>query len=281
MAISNATMSAVKAWKAQIEAHDAQSLRARGDRPPEDDWWSSLAGGFRADPRRTDDPVANLLRTWVTPETTVLDVGGGAGRYALPLALRCKHVTVVEPSPSMVAQLNEGAREAGIENVSAVEAGWGEAEVEPADLVLCANVVYGVADIEPFLTKLDRSATDRVVVVVFMDAPMSMLSPLWKAVHGEERIELPALPQLLPVLWEMGIFPNVEMLPATPRSAPNMEAAIGLARHMLHVQPGTEKDERLQKAARELAVETPEGVTLRRQAARPLGVVWWRPAGTG
>jgi SAM-dependent methyltransferase len=269
--------SSIEAWKARIEDHNAQSLRARGDRPEDDDWWSTLAGGFRADPQRTDDPVANLLRDWVTPETTVLDVGGGAGRYALPLALSCKHVTVVEPSPSMVSQLLEGAREAGIENVSAVEAGWEEAEVEPAGLVVCANVVYGVADIEPFIAKLDAKAKERVVVVVFMDAPMSMLSPLWRAVHGEERIELPALPQLLPVLWEMGIFPNVEMVPATPRYSPNMDAAIGIARHMLHLQAGTEKDESLQKAVRELAVETPEGVMLRRGAARPLGVVWWRP----
>lgn len=274
-----AMTSAIEDWKRRIEEHNAQSLRARGDRPQDDDWWSSLAGGFRADPKRTDDPVADVLAGWVTPETTVLDVGGGAGRYALPLALRCKHVTVVEPSPAMIAQFREGAKEAGIENVSAVEAGWEEADIEPADLVLCANVVYGVADIEPFLSKLDRFATERVAVVVFMDAPMSMLSPLWKAVHGEERIELPALPQLLPVLWEIAIFPNVEMVAATPRYSPNMDAAIGIARHMLHVQAGSEKDDRLQKAARELAVETPEGVTLRRQGARPLGVVSWRPVG--
>ena len=281
MAVSEATESAIEAWKRRIEAHNAQSLRVRGNRPQDEDWWSSLAGGFRADPKRTDDPVADLLASWVTPETTVLDVGGGAGRYALPLALRCKHVTVVEPSPSMVMQLREAAKEAGIENVSAVEARWGEAEVEPADLVLCANVVYGVAEIEPFVRKLHQSAKERVVVVAFMDAPASMLSPLWKAVHGEERIELPALPQLLPVLWEMGFFPNLEMLAAPPRYSPNIDAAIAIARHMLHVEAGTEKDERLQKAARELAVETPEGVTLRRQAARPLGVVWWRPAGAG
>jgi SAM-dependent methyltransferase len=275
MAVSNATGTLIEDWKEQIEAHDAQSLRARGDRPQDDDWWSTLAGSFRADPRRTDDPLADLLAGWVSADTTVLDVGGGAGRYALPLALRCEHVTLLDPSPAMIAQFREGAKDAGIENVSAIEARWEDAEVEPADLVLCVNVVYGVREIEPWVRKLEAKARERVVVVAFMDAPMSMLSPLWKAVHGEERIELPALPELLPVLWEMNIFPNVEMLPPTPRSMPNMEAAIGLARHMLHVQVGSEKDERLQAAVREMAVETPEGVMLRRQA-RPLGVVWWR-----
>jgi SAM-dependent methyltransferase len=279
MVISSAVTSAAEAWKAQIEAHDQQSSRARGDQPEPADFWSTLAAGFRADPHRSDDPVVNLLSHWITPQTTVLDVGGGAGRYALPLALRCRQVTVVEPSPSMVAQLREGAREAGLQNISTVEAGWEDATVEPADLVLCANVVYGVKNIAPFLTKLDEKAREQVVLVAWMDAPPSIFSPLWKAVHGEERIELPALPELLPVLWDLGIFPNVEMLEAgRPRSAPNLDVALAMARLMLLVRPGSEEDKRLESAAREMAVETPEGITLRGHRARPQGVVWWRPS---
>ena len=281
MAVSGATMqSAAEAWKARIEAHGEQSLRARGDQPEPADFWSTLAAGFRADPRRRDDPVVNLLAEWITPETTVLDVGGDAGRYALPLALRCRRVTVVEPSPSMVAQLREGAKEAEIENSSSVEAGWEDARVGPADLVLCANVVYRVKDIAPFLRKLDEKARERVVIVAWMDAPPSIFSPLWRAVHGEDRVELPALPELLPVLWEMGIFPNVEIVDAgRPRSTPNLDVALAMARHLLFVRPGSKEDNRPEEAAREMAVETPEGVTLRGHRARPQGVVWWRPDG--
>ena len=224
--------------------------------------------------------MVNLLAEWITPETTVLDVGGDAGRYALPLALRCRRVTVVEPSPSMVAQLREGAKEAEIENISSVEAGWEDARVGPADLVLCANVVYGVKDIAPFLRKLDEKARERVVIVAWMDAPSSIFSPLWRAVHGEDRVELPALPELLPVLWEMGIFPNVEIVDAgRPRSTPNLDVALAMARHLLFVRPGSKEDNRPEEAAREMAVETPEGVTLRGHRARPQGVVWWRPDG--
>lgn len=89
---------------------------------------------------------------------------------------------------------------------------------------------------------------------------------------------MPALPELLPVLWEMDIYPNVSMMPPPPpRRAPTMEAAITFARHLLNVDEGSEKDERLIEAAARLADVTPEGVTLRR-AAPPPGVVWWRKA---
>src|SRR4030042_963090 len=167
--------SAIETWKQQIEAHNSQTLRARGDQQGYDDLWSTIAEGFRADPHRTDDPVVNLLAGWVGAGSTVLDVGGGAGAHALPLALRCRHVTVIEPSPSMVSALTDAYRSTGIENVSVVTETREEAEVEPADLVLCANVVYGVADIEPFVRQLEAHARDRIADVAWMAAPLSIM----------------------------------------------------------------------------------------------------------
>jgi SAM-dependent methyltransferase len=132
---------AAERWNDRVRRHNEQTRHARGATPEHADMWSALAGNFRADPRRTNDAVVNFLAQFAGPQKTVLDVGGGAGRYALPLALQCKHVTVVEPSPSMTDVLKEAAREAAIENVSAIAALWEEADVEPADILLCANVV--------------------------------------------------------------------------------------------------------------------------------------------
>ena len=279
---SAAQSTAAERWNDRVRRHNEQTRHARGATPEHADMWSTLTGNFRADPRRTNDAVVNFLAQFAGPQKTVLDVGGGAGRYALPLALQCKQVTVVEPSPSMTNALKEAAREAAIENVSAVAALWEEADVEPADILLCANVVYGIADIAPFVLRLNDRARELVAVVAYMDAPMSMLSPLWEAVHREERINLPAAPELLPVLWELGIFPNLQMLaPEGGRAAPSMEAAIQMARVFLYVEPGTEADERLRKAAAETAVETPQGVTLRRAQTRPQAVIWWRPGEFG
>ena len=168
----------IEAWRDRIEAHNEQTVRTRGDVVYED-MWSTLAQRFKDDPRRTDDPVVNLLSSWLAPESTVLDVGGGAGRYALPLALRSKHVTVVDPSPSMLDALRESAADAGIENVSGVQSSWEDAKVDPHDLVLCANVVYGVAEIEPFVRSLAKAARDRVaIVLVYGRAALSHVADL-------------------------------------------------------------------------------------------------------
>ena len=76
-------MSAVEHWKNTVERHHEQSLRAIGEAGSPSDFWRSTASGWRADPRRTDDEVLDRLKREVKPDQTVLDVGGGAGRFAL------------------------------------------------------------------------------------------------------------------------------------------------------------------------------------------------------
>ncbi|MET7749960.1 methyltransferase domain-containing protein [Micromonospora sp. NPDC005367] len=84
-------------------------------------------------------------------ELTVLDVGGGTGGFAVPLAQAGHHVTVVDASPDALAALTRRAAEAGAaDRVRAVQ-GDGDALaglVEPAgvDLVLCHAVLEVVDD---------------------------------------------------------------------------------------------------------------------------------------
>src|SRR5581483_12385272 len=119
-------------------------------------------------------------------------------------------------------------------NVRAVRGRWEEAVVEPADLVICAHVIYGIVEIEAFLEKLEAHARRRVALFAHMQSPPSRFSELWARVHGEARINLPAVPELLPVLWARGTYPNLEMFPPLPReTAPSPDAALGLLRLFL------------------------------------------------
>jgi len=81
----------------------------------------------------------------------VIDVGGGTGGFAVPLAEAGHRVTVVDASPDALAALTRRAVEAGVaERITAVQ-GDGDrlAELVPhgcADLILCHSLLEVVDD---------------------------------------------------------------------------------------------------------------------------------------
>ena len=240
-------MSAIDTWGEMVRVEHAQSDRMRGVRPT--DTWNQFAAQFRADPNRTDDHTVEMLRSRLIPGETLLDIGAGGGRLALPLALTCRNVTAVEPSPSMCAVLRETASEYNIENVSIVESGWLDAAVEPADVALCSHVVYVIEDIGAFVRKMDLHARRLVMAVVFQASPLSQVYGLWERVHGETRHALPSLPQFLPVLDELGIQPEVTDLDQQPpRTFACIEEAREAVARWLFVTPGTDAMTRLEYA---------------------------------
>lgn len=56
----------------------------------------------------------------LTPSSRVLDVGGGAGRFAIPLARQVAHVTLVDISEALLATAERRAREEGLTNLRIV-----------------------------------------------------------------------------------------------------------------------------------------------------------------
>lgn len=80
------------------------------------------------------------------PRLTVVDVGGGTGGFAVPLALAGHDIIVVDPSPDALAALTRRAAEAGV--AERIQAMQGDADslatlVGPgeADVVLCHSVL--------------------------------------------------------------------------------------------------------------------------------------------
>ena len=271
-------MSAIQTWNEMVRLEHEQSDRIRGQRPT--DSWATAARNFKQDPFRTDDAVVEALRSRLVPGETLLDVGAGGGRLALPLALTCGAVAAVEPSPSMCAVFRETANEFDIRNASIIESDWLSATVEPADVLLCCNVLYVISDIGAFVRKLDSHARRLVMVILMRTPPRWQVHHIWEAMHGEQRLSMPTVPQLLPVLDELGIRPEIADLPERPphEFASREEAIAGIA-PQLYVEPGTKEMQRLEEFL-DRYLQQEDGVW-RLEGAEPIRscIVSWSPVG--
>ena len=276
--------SAFDAWRDQILAHERDTSALSGGGHGHGHGHGHAHRAFRRanrplDPWRADDPVLNGLYAVLGTDADVLDVGGGAGRFALPLATRARHVTVVEPSVDSVEVLTTRAAEAGLANITVINEPWEEAEAPSADVVLCSLVLHHVPDAVPFVAKMQEHARNRVVLVEMMETPGSLEVPFYERVYGSVPTPLPGLPKVLDLLWAMDIFPDVTMVSSKPAMLEtDRDAALEQLRERLSVKEGTDADERFLAAVDELLEETPEGIMVRGVAPQRQAIVTWRPA---
>ena len=279
-------MTAAETYAARIDAGRVQRARLHGAPPPNDPWAGPIAQRFRADPHRQLDANLAVLASYIQPEDGLLDVGGGAGRVALPLALRCREVTVVDASPGMGAECTAGAAAAGITNARFVHANWLEAEGLHGDVALTSNVTYFVREIVPFSEKLASAARRRVMITVWSVANPNQNAALFRLVYGEEPVGVPGYRELLPVLWEMDILPEVHVLPGIPQvpggnmgarlpQTPEDAIQLGLQGQWLGPQDHARARRLIEERFSELFVSSPEGFRpLWRQEAREMLITW-------
>jgi SAM-dependent methyltransferase len=212
---------AAERWRRLVDGRlgEMERLQAgRGAIGPR--YWNRRARTFATGPMSSaeGDPMLPRLRKAVgaarrgrTPGT-VLDVGSGPGRFSLAIAPRAGRVVAVDPSSKMLAILRRRAREAGITNVRTVVGAWPDVDVEPADVVLCSHVLPLIADVVPFVCKLDRAARHTVLLYIGAFGADAILDPFWRRFHDTPRRPGATWLDAVAVIEELGIRPEVEVV---------------------------------------------------------------------
>jgi len=204
-------------WKARQERHESSK---HFDDPSHN--WDKRENAIRYDTSSRSEYDVRVKTTLsglpLTPSMRVLDIGAGPGTLAIPLAPLVLEVTAIEPGEGMVAILNDHIRKNGINNISCIQKRW--EDIDPArdlagtyDLVI-ASLSLTMEQIRESLAKMDAASSGYVYLFWFTDPPFweRMYLDLWPELHGETYHPGPKADCLFNVLYQMGIYPNVEML---------------------------------------------------------------------
>ena len=272
--------SAVERWNALLSAR-AQQMHAAYERlgRTSADFWDRRARGYHRSTKDTaaHDPFFLKVRDVVTPQTTVLDVGAGTGRFTLALAPRVKHITAIEPNSPMLDYLRHDASERGLTNISYVQTTWQDTPEDlSADIVLCSHVLYPIVDIVPFLAKL-QAATRRACYIYMRATHIDAVTAhLWKHFHGDERHLPPGYIHAVDVLYEMGVYANVEVVRVAPvQHYHSYELAVEDQLEQLILPDNAETRSELRSLLQDWLIEQ-DGVLRPPIDEMVFAIIWWR-----
>ncbi len=162
---------------------------------------------------RAEIQVASLgLRSY----ETVLDVGAGTGRLAIPMSKVASSVTALDQSGGMLACLKENMRADGIENIRCIQKSWQDLavdEIEQHDVVISSNSL-GVYELREALAKMDSLAKSRAYIFIFTDHKRDDgFSDFLRRDVAVKNAPGPAdYLVIYNLLAEMGIYADIEMV---------------------------------------------------------------------
>ncbi|KGK98335.1 SAM-dependent methlyltransferase [Methanococcoides methylutens] len=164
--------------------------------------------------------IENTLKDLpLTPESRVLDIGAGPGTLAIPLSEMVSHVTAVEPSPGMIGVLQDQITENDIGNIKCVHKRWEDVEIgsdlEGSYDVVIASYSLGMPDIKEAVRKME-AASSRYVYIYWFAGETSWdanFKALWPSLHGTNYYPAPKCDILYNVLYRMGIYPHINVIP--------------------------------------------------------------------
>ncbi len=267
----------VRTRREQMEAQ----LAALGGGPS--DWWGGAAPRFA---RGIGNPAAappwglRQIADRLDRADSVLDIGGGAGRYAVPLSRIARHVTLVEPSPAMTGLAREAFAAAGRDNYSVIEREWpltGRRR-QRVTAVLMANMLSPFDDLEAFVRPA-VAAAERWLFIVYgsIDDTAGVIGDVIEDFHGERRIRQPGLGDLFPALHELGVFPEVEMgTRHFTRSYADLDDATRTVASAALIEPSPQALTRVRRRVRRALHETSDGRLADVARTAPVGLLMWR-----
>lgn len=167
----------------------------------------------QTDPKKNPEFEAELnrLRRFINKGSSILDIGAGYGRVAIPLAREVGRITVIEPAHAFMNRLKENARQEGANNIEFVEELWSDFQLnEKYDFVYCTG---GPAGRDPESLMKMHEASRGYCALEFVASPLNVwdfFGQIYPLVIGEPFQPPGNYLNIITTLYDHDIYANVE-----------------------------------------------------------------------
>ena len=124
----------------------------------------------------------------------------------------------------MAAGFKANATQAGIANARVIEGDWSAVDPPVGSVALVNHVTYLIREIVLFVEKLQRAGRRRILITVNTPPPPSWHRVLFRLVNGETEEVVPGHVELMNVLLDLDILPDIRVL-SLPAARPIIPAA--------------------------------------------------------
>ena len=177
--------------------------------------WDNVAPKFKKQKGKNDYSKKLLEKIKLDPSDTVLDIGCGSGNITIPLAQKARSVTAIDISRKMLQLLEENAVENGLNNINLLNRRLEDVllnrDIEAHDVVVASRSLNGVYNIKHVLEELNNIAKKYVYITLWGANNIKFQNEISQII-GREFHEHPTYIYAYNMLYELGIYANVEML---------------------------------------------------------------------
>lgn len=233
-------------WRALVEIKE-ESRKGKFGKASKPDIWADRALEFKQGVQRKwvrPDSSRDFILSRLNPDCTVLDIGAGTGAWSILLSSRAKHVTAVEPSPSMIAVMRDSLVEQRINNVSIVQGSWPDVSVELHDFSLCSHAMYACADLASFILKMASCTRRMCFLLLRATSPGGVRGEAAHHIWGQP-LDSPNFTIAYNILLQLGIYANVQMEDTglwKPRTSSSLEEALRSMHRFMGLGDSTDHD---------------------------------------
>ena len=241
--------------------------------------WYKAAVSFHKRAKKDDYHELLFSKLILDENDSVLDLGCGEGSITLPLAQKVKNVTGVDSSPKMLELLNQRAQERGIKNVKTILKPLEDItyeEVGSHDVVLASRSLNGIIPIRKTLQSINKIANKYVFITLFGPENWKIEGEFNEYI-GRENKHFPGHNYLFNILFNMGIYANVERLDIKAyREYDNIEEAMDNGKFRLDLLNNEEKDKLKEYLEKILTKDSETGKLYNKKDKADWILIWWK-----